>query len=453
MKKLWQKNWQLDKRIEAFETKDDLELDGKLLPYDVLGSLAHAQMLFKMKMITKSELTAARKGLNAILRLHGQGKFKLKPGDEDIHTKIEGYLTQKHGSIGKKIHTCRSRNDQVLTAIRLMLKENLLDIQAGTLALAASFAEFARQNEFMPMPGYTHMQRAMPSSVGMWAGSFAEALADDARLLEAVADLSDQSPLGSAASYGVPLPLDRELTSRLLDFDKVQANSLYCHNSRGKIEAAALAALVAVLSDVNRFASDILLFTTKEFGFFSLANKFYSGSSIMPQKKNLDLAELLRSKAKRILGNYVQLASLPLDLTSGYQRDLQDMKRPLIESLETSAESLAMADLLIQNLAPVEKNLRNACSPEIFATHEALELAAKGGTFREAYAKIGGAIPKVPLRDLDASLRLAAHVGATGNLGLVPLQRSIRRERARIDRRRSRLKDNWKKLRSINTNP
>jgi argininosuccinate lyase len=451
MKKLWQKNWELDEQIEAFETKDDLLLDAKLLPYDILGSSAHAAMLFKMGLLTKKELGVLRKGFAEIIRLGKKGRFELRSGDEDIHTKIETYLTAKYGPVGKKIHTGRSRNDQVLTALRLMSKDNILKIMSDVLALADDFASFARTYEFVPMPGYTHMQRAMPSSLGMWAGSFAEALLDDLKLLEAVEALSDQSPLGSAAGYGVPLPLDRKFAAKLMGFGKVQENSLYCQNSRGKFEGMALASLVGVLSDINRFASDILLFTTREFQFFTFADKFYSGSSIMPQKKNLDVAELLRSKAKKVLGNYVQVASLPLDLISGYNRDLQDVKRPMIESFEATNDALAMAALLVRNLVPVEGNLRQACSSEIFATHDALKIVSKGGSFREAYRKVGNDISRVKGGDPDATLRLSRHQGGTGNLGLSRLQADIRREHRRIDRARSQLKVTWKKLTPIPT--
>ncbi len=453
MRKLWQKNWELDKRIEAFETKDDLILDAKLLPYDILGSSAHAAMLFKIGLLTKKELLALRKGFGEIIQLARKGKFKLRPGDEDVHTKIEAYLSAKYGSVGKKIHAGRSRNDQVLTAMRLLLKDNILRIESGVLALADDFLAFAQRHEFVPMPGYTHMQRAMPSSLGMWAGSFAEALLDDLEALKAAEAMSDQSPLGSAAGYGVPLGLDRELSAKLMGFGRVQANSLYCQNSRGKLEGVALASLVAVLSDVNRFASDMLLFTTKEFRFFTLADKFYSGSSIMPQKKNLDLAELLRSKVKKVLGNYVQVASLPLDLISGYNRDLQDAKRPVMESLETAIDSLEMTGLIVRNLVPAKDELRRACSAEIFATHEAMKIVAGGGSFREAYQKVGTDISGIKARDASAVLRLSRHKGGTGNLGLGRLRSTVRKERAGTDRRHSHLKVAWKKLNPTITTP
>lgn len=449
MAKLWQKNWTLNKELEAFETKDDLELDGELVPYDVYGSLAHAAMLRKIGILSAAEFRQARQGLLRALSLHAEGKFRLVAGDEDAHTKIENYLTKQYGAVGRKIHTGRSRNDQVLTALRLLTADKLLDIEAELAGLAAAFAGFAKKYEFMPMPGYTHMQRAMPSSVGMWAGSFSEALLDDVTTLQGISGLLDQSPLGSAAGYGVPLGLDREFTARLLGFSRVQSNSLYVQNSRGKFEALVLAGLVAVLSDINRFASDILLFSTKEFGLFAFRDEMYSGSSIMPQKKNLDVAELLRGKAKKAIGNYVAVASLPLDLISGYNRDLQDMKRPLMESLSVSLASIRMAELLVANLSPVKEKLLAANSPEIYAAHEAFRMAQKGTAFRDAYKAVGAAGPTASARDPEKELHLAKHSGATGNLGLARLMKNAERTLAGAKKRRAGLAGIFKKLKAI----
>jgi argininosuccinate lyase len=241
MTKLWQKQWILNKQVETFETGGDLLLDQKLVWADVAGSLAHAMMLAKIGILTKKELQDATKGLLAIQKLAKSGKCILKNGDEDIHTKIENYLTETCGSVGEKIHTGRSRNDQVLTAIRLCTKNELINIWITAVDLACAFVNVAKQYECVPMPGYTHMQKAMPSSVGMWAGAFAESLIDDIVLLKTSLALIDQSPLGSAAGYGVPLPLDRAYTTKLLGFGHTQNNSLYCQNSRGKFESSVVA--------------------------------------------------------------------------------------------------------------------------------------------------------------------------------------------------------------------
>ncbi len=389
MKKLWEKNSvQLNPIIEAFETKGDLLLDQKLIKYDVVGSLAHAQMLKKIGILSTDELSKIKKGLSEIQKLIEEEKFNLTFGDEDMHTKIENYLTTKYGIVGQKIHTGRSRNDQVLTAIRLYSKANLITIQKNVTMLINSFESFKKKYDTIPMPGYTHMQKAMPSSVGMWAESLIESLQDDLIILQTAMTLNDQSPLGSAAGYGTTLPLDREYSAKLLGFAKVQKNPLYCQNSRGKIEAVILAALVQILLTINKFASDILLFTTSEFGFFTVSDTITTGSSMMPQKKNVDVAELLRSKVHAVLGNYTQIVSLSSNLISGYNRDLQDTKKPLIESLKITIDSIKAATVLLQNITPNKKILKNAMTEELFAAEKAFALVKQGVPFRKAYLEV-----------------------------------------------------------------
>lgn len=396
-KKLWQKNWNLDETVEKFETKSDLLLDQSLLFFDVLGTLAHVIMLKKINLLTSRELAEIQKGLSEILELDQKGKFKLEFGDEDIHTKIENWLTQKYGDSGKKMHTGRSRNDQVLTAIRLFTKNKMISIWGNMLDLLENFIKFAKNYEDVSMPGYTHMQKAMPSTIGMWAGCFAEGLLDDLKPLNSAFLLNNQSPLGSGAGYGVPINLDREYTRKLLGFDKTQENPIYCQNSRGKIEASVIASCISILFEINKFATDVLLFTTSEFNFLTVADKLCSGSSIMPQKKNVDLAELLRSKIHVVLGNYTQMVSLSTNLTSGYNRDLQDTKKPLLESLEITGDCLNIANLLIQNIKPNEKILEISMTPELYATQYALEKVEKGIPFRQAYQEVGRM-----LKDLEA---------------------------------------------------
>lgn len=419
MKKLWQKKSEkLDPVIEIFETKDDLNVDQKLLKFDVYGSIAHAKMLQKIGIISHKELSLITQGLLEILELGNDGKFILQSGDEDIHTKIENFLTKKYGDAGKKVHTGRSRNDQVLTALRLYTKEKLLFVWEDLLTLAESFASFAKKYEFTPMVGYTHMQKAMPSSLGLWTGAFLEGLLDDLVVLKSVYSLVNKSPLGSAAGYGVPLNLDRNYTRDLLGFDALQTNSLYAQNSRGKLEAAVIAALNSILLDINKFASDILLFTTAEFGFFKVSDNLSSGSSIMPQKKNIDIAELLRSKIHLTLGYYTQLISISSNLPSGYNRDLQDTKKPFVEALEVTQNSLTVANILLNNLSPDEERLEAALSADIFATHKALELVAGGTPFREAYQKVGANISNIKPGNKKEYLKKSSHIGGTGNLCL-----------------------------------
>ena len=392
MNKLWQKNPStssgLNKEVEAFETKDDLLMDQKLLPYDIEESLAHAKMLQKMNIISKDELTKLEKGLKEILKLSANGKFNLQLGDEDIHTKIEDYLTEKYGDAGKKIHTLRSRNDQILTALRLYSKNELKNIQQLVKELIKSFEMFNKQYGKIPMPGYTHMQKAMPSSLSLWANSFISSLQDDLIMIKNSYDLIDQSPLGSAAGYGTSIKLDKKYTAHLLGFKKVQENPLYCQQSRGKFEAFVLASLIQILLTINKFASDVMLFSTDEFGFFIASSKITTGSSIMPQKKNLDLAELLRSKVHSVLGNYTQIVSLSSNLISGYNRDLQDTKKPFIESLEITLDSLKVTKILIENIVPNEQILKKSMTSELYEVNKAFKLVQTGIPFRDAYMKI-----------------------------------------------------------------
>lgn len=386
MKKLWQKDGhKLDPVVEAFETGGDLLLDQKLIKYDCLGSIAHAKMLHKIGILTNEELKKLLSGLTEILQLYDQGKFNMEMGDEDMHTKIEDHLTGKYGEVGQKIHTCRSRNDQVLVAVRLYCKEQLKNIQQELNILVKSFDEFSKRYGLIKMPGYTHMQKAMPSSIEIWAGSFIESLQDDIVMLENAAKINNQSPLGSAAGYGVPIKLDKQYTAKLLGFVKIQNNPLYCQNSKGKIEAYILSSLIEILLTINKFASDVLLFTTSEFEFFKVSGKVTTGSSIMPQKKNLDLAELLRSKVHVVLGNYTQIVSLSGNLISGYNRDLQDAKKPLLESLEIALNSVKVTNILLNNLIPDKIALEAALTKEVFATENALEMVKKGMPFRKAY--------------------------------------------------------------------
>ncbi len=392
MKKLWQKNPStssgLNKEVEIFETKGDLLMDQILLPYDIEGSIAHVKMLQKMGILTNDELKKLEKGLLEILKLNENNKFNLQLGNEDVHTKIEGYLTEKFGEVGKKIHTFRSRNDQVLTALRLYSKSEIGNIKKATLELIQSFEDFNKQYGKIPMPGYTHMQKAMPSSLDLWTNSFVSSLQDDLMAVKNSYNLINQSPLGSAAGYGTHVKLDKKYTSNLLGFKKVQENPLYCQQSRGKFESYILSSLIQILLTINKFASDVMLFTTSEFGFFGSSSKIITGSSIMPQKKNLDLAELLRSKVHLVLGNYTQVVSLSSNLVSGYNRDLQDSKKPLIESFEITLSSLKVTKILLENLKPNGENLKLAMTEELFATEKALKLVLQGKSFRDAYMKV-----------------------------------------------------------------
>lgn len=389
MKKLWQKNKEkLNEFVEIFETKDDLLMDQKLVEFDVEGSLAHAKMLLKTGFLKEEEFQKLETGLSEILILNIAGKFKLETGDEDVHTKIENYLTKKTGETGKKIHTARSRNDQVLTALRLyskaQLKKTILEIKN----LSEVFESFKKEFGGLPVPGYTHMQKAMPSTIKDWAESFTASLTDDLLLIESALKLNDKSPLGSAAGYGLPIKIDKNYTAKLLGFAGVLEPSTYAQNSRGKTEAATIAALISVLQTINKFASDVLLFSTQEFSFLSASEKITTGSSIMPQKKNIDLAELLRSKVHSVLGNYVSVVSVSSNLISGYNRDLQETKKSLMEAFETTINSLKAAQILTENIKPEEEVLKKSMTEDLYQTEKALKLVLEGVPFRDAYLKV-----------------------------------------------------------------
>ncbi len=434
MKKLWQKDWELEKAVEIFETKGDIELDQKFAEFDVYCTLAHAKMLNKIGILADEELETAKKGLLEVLALNKAGNFKMEQGDEDIHTKIENFITERYGEVGKKIHTGRSRNDQVLTDLRLYTKSSMLQVWKEVISAAEAFNAFAKKNEFILMPGYTHMQKAMPSSVGMWASAFTEALLDDLAIIKASYANNNKSPLGSAAAYGVPLPIDREYTAKLLGFDAVQKNSLYSQNSRGKVESEVISALMPVFLDINRFASDVMIFTTSEYGFFDVDKKLCSGSSIMPQKKNVDIGELLRSKANLVLGYYVESVSLSSNLPSGYNRDVQDGKLPLFQTLELAVDTVRAAVVLLGSLKPNEERMKKAMTHEIFATHNALRMTLEGKPFRDAY-KIAEKAAQTWIPDnIEKAVKSSVHTGGVGNLGIDSYAEQIKLEKKAFEK-------------------
>ncbi len=335
-KKLWykEKTITIDPLIEEYNAGDDIVYDQALIPYDVQGTWGYGKMLHRHKILTEKELKTLKKGLDEIMHLYNTGKFVLKLEDEDCHTKIENYLTHHHGDIGKKIHTARSRNDQVLVTMRLFMKEKLKDLKKHAIALAEDLLDLAKKHEFVPMPGYTHMQKAMPTSLGTFYSAFAESLMDDIRILTAINDeLVDQNPLGSGAGYGSPFDFDRDKLSKDLNFKRTQNNVIYCQNSRGKLEGMVLEACVQIMLTLNKLSSDLLFYTTQEFRFFTVHDSVSTGSSIMPQKKNLDVAELIRGRTATVVACKNEMTMNILNKISGYHRDGQEIKRPLFLGL------------------------------------------------------------------------------------------------------------------------
>ena len=416
--KLWDKGYDLNPLIEAFEVGDDVAYDNRLVLPDVLGSIAHAAGLAKIGILDQASFEALHEGLAQIAELYEQGQFNLEQGDEDVHTKIENWLTANVGDPGKEIHTGRSRNDQVLVDLRLYTREAVLPVYQAILSACAALHDLAERHKATPMPGYTHMQRAMLSTVGVWAGSYLEALLDDLKLLDAAVDLSDQNPLGSAASYGVPLPLDRQYVSDLLGFKQVQNNVLYTQLARGKFEGAIVQALTQVMLDLSKLAQDIMLGTTAEYGFFKISDSLLTGSSIMPQKKNLGAVELLRGRAQVMLAYQQQILGILAGLPSGYNMDSQDTKKPFMDALDLAAQSAAVAALFVSQIEPDEERMAEACSPELFATDIAYDLVRGGTAFRDAYREIAGKLDDLPGQDPRAHLEHRTHQGTHGDLRL-----------------------------------
>ena len=418
MAKLWDKGYSVDAEVEHFTVGEDPRLDRALVRADVLGSMAHATMLSGVGILTDGERDELLAGLKAILADFEAAAFAIRPDQEDVHTAVEEALTKRLGDLGKKIHTGRSRNDQVLLDLRLWGKERLHGLAERAVALVRSLAAFARAHEFVPMPGRTHTQIAMPSSLGLWAGAWAEALLDDLELLKAAHVLTDQSPLGSGAAYGSALPLDRQMVADLLGFARVQNNVLYCANSRGKAELATLDACTAVMTDLSRIASDLIWTSTPEFGYFRIPQDLCTGSSMMPQKRNPCHLELVRARAAAVAGCEMQVAGILRALPSGYNRDVQETKGPLMRGVEATAGSLTVLRLTIERMEVVEENLRKGFIPEIYATDRALELVAEGTPFRDAYRQVAANLDALAERDPVANLKSKTLQGGPGNLGL-----------------------------------
>jgi argininosuccinate lyase len=429
MTKLWQKGYTVNEQVGSFEAAQNSQLDERLIRHDVWGSLAHAAMLAKIGILTESEHKALKEALRNILELEATHEFTITLDDEDVHTRIENYLVATAGAAGKKIHMARSRNDQVLVDLRLYGKEQLHNVANALCKLCSALLDLADAHANTPMPGYTHMQRAMLSSVGLWAASFAEALLDDEHLLSAAYTLNDQSPLGSAAGYGVPIAIDRQYCSDLLGFARVQNNVIYVQNSRGKVEASIVQALAQIMLDLSKLAQDMLLFTTVEYGFFQVPQELCTGSSIMPQKRNLGVMELVRARTQTILALQQQILGIVSGLPSGYNMDYQETKRPFMEALDIVQESLEICTLVVSALQINTKRLVAACTFELFATDRAYDLATVAKLpFRDAYRIVGAEVtalldrhmplPTETPAQLTERLAARSHLGAPGNLGL-----------------------------------
>jgi len=386
--KLWEKGYKLDEQVEQFTVGDDYLLDQRLVRYDCLASIAHARGLGRAGILEEEEVERLAEELSRIIQLDEAGEFRLLPEHEDCHTAIESHLARELGELGEKIHTGRSRNDQVLAALRLYYREELARCKQLMGDLVHSLEQFAARYGEVELPGYTHTRKAMPSSVGLWAGSFVESMDDNARLIDVAVELINQSPLGTGAGYGVPLELDREYTAELLGFDRIQENPICSQNSRGKFEATILHALTQVMLDLNKLATDLIVFSLPELGYFELPEELCTGSSIMPQKRNPDVLELVRARYHQVVALEFQVKNTIANLPSGYNRDLQLTKGPTMRGLEVTQATLAVTTVVFDRLGVNTERCRAGLTDEVYATERVYELVRKGVPFREAYRRV-----------------------------------------------------------------
>ncbi|MBV8783042.1 MAG: argininosuccinate lyase [Gammaproteobacteria bacterium] len=392
--RLWDQGAPLDAAVLAFTAGADAALDARLVPYDVRASLAHARMLHAQRLLAAADLAAIESGLEALGAGHARGEWNIGPEEEDVHSALEVRLTARIGAAGARVHLGRSRNDQVLAALRLYLRDAVTALAAGARGCAAALEALALRQGSIALPGYTHQQQAMPSSVALWAGGFAAELADDAAGLEAVQRRLGASPLGSAAGYGTPgLAIDRAATARALGFDRVQEPVTAVQLSRGKAEAQLLLEIALLMQDLGRLAADVVLFATEEFGFVRLDPAFTTGSSIMPQKRNPDVFELIRAQGAIAQGCLLEALAITAKLPSGYHRDLQLLKAPLFRGIDVAQATLAIVPAALGALSFVAERIRLA--PAIHAAEAANRLAAAAGIpFREAYRRIAAELKR-----------------------------------------------------------
>jgi argininosuccinate lyase len=412
----------IDSEVLRFTAGKDVVLDLALAEADCIGSAAHVTMLARLplhpSLFTPRQRDQVIAALVGIMRAARAGAFRIRERDQDIHLAVERALTRQLGDLGRRIHTARSRNDQVAVDLRLYTRDQMLALITEITGLARVLLGLAARHRAVPMVGRTHLQPAMPSSVGLWASAHAESLLDDLILVKAAYEYNNASPLGSAASYGVPLPIDRALTARLLGFRAPIHNVLYAGNARGKCESVVLSALVQVMLSLSRLAEDLILFTMPEFAYFSLPAEYCTGSSIMPQKRNPDVLELVRARASKVLSCSVGVASLVKGLPSGYNRDLQEAKEPFLEGLKVTRDCVRIMALLLGRLGVDRAALRRGFTPDIFATDRALELVAAGVPFRDAYDTVKKSLGTLEGMDPVQALRRKTHEGAPAGLDL-----------------------------------
>ena len=427
--KLWQKeginteSTAAAKQIERFTVGRDRELDLYLAPFDVLGNLAHAQMLATIGLISNDELGMMNDELKKLYQQIEAGQFTIENGIEDVHSQVELLLTRALGDVGKKIHSGRSRNDQVLVDLKLFTRDRLWRVAEGVRRVFDRLIRRSEQHKDDLLPGYTHLQIAMPSSFGLWFGAYAEALADDMLTLQTAYRFANRNPLGSGAGYGSSFPLNRTLTTELLGFEGMHVNVVYAQMSRGKTEQTALTALAAIAATLSRMAMDICLYNSQNFGFLVLPDALTTGSSIMPHKKNPDVAELLRAKTNRLKALPMEVTLVMSNLPSGYHRDMQLLKEILMPAFDEILDCLEITDFMLEHIQVKPNLLDDPKYDLLFSVERVNELVLQGVPFREAYRTVGKEIAEhtyEPPRTLHHT-----HEGSIGNLGNDLIERAM----------------------------
>ena len=414
MNKLWEKNYEINKEIERFTVGRDREMDLYLAKYDVLGSMAHITMLESIGLLKSDELSLLLKELKNIYTICEKGEFVIEDGVEDVHSQVELMLTRKLGDMGKKIHSGRSRNDQVLVDLKLRCRHDIKDVVDNVKVLFDELIGKSEQYKNVLMPGYTHLQVAMPSSFGLWFGAYAESFADDMFFMQAAYKMTNRNPLGSAAGYGSSFPLDRDMTTRLLGFDSMDYNVVYAQMGRGKMERNVAFALASVAGTLAKMAFDACMFNSQNFSFVKLPKECTTGSSIMPHKKNPDVFELIRAKCNKIQALPQQITLIMNNLPCGYFRDLQIIKEVFLPAFGELNDCLQMAAYIINKIEVNEHILDNPIYDPIFSVEEVNRLAASGMPFRDAYKKVGLEIEAGEFKP-DKNIR-HTHAGSIGNL-------------------------------------
>ena len=424
MSKLWSKEGQephtdISQKVEAFTVGNDYLLDKVLVPYDLKASKVHAAALQDAGILTAGETEEIITELDHIYERWQDGDFEIKQSHEDGHTAIEEWLTWKLGETGKKIHTGRSRNDQVLTAVRLYEIDKLKKVSGTVKGLADELLQFAEQNESVPMPGFTHTRKAMLSGAGQWAAGFLELLLIQLQQADRIMSLISRSPLGTAAGFGSSIDIDRDAEAKSMGFESAMISATTAQLSRGWMELQVVQYLSGFTAVLNRFASDVILYSSESYGFLELSETVCTGSSIMPQKKNPDVAELIRANHSRMRGHEATLQSIVVNLGSGYHRDLQLTKEPVIHSFECVMDVLEASILLVQNMSVNKEVAQKACTPELFAAEEANRLVVEEGySFRDAYKKVGQELEKMGDVDVSDRMKKFTQLGSPGNTGL-----------------------------------